>query len=155
MQRSIINQLLIYYHSLCVTVNLKNRKKRSGGSSIASPGLVFFLTFMKFVLPTLLFLLSFFTLLDFNLAVTGHASPCRHQFPDDDILFQSEQTVSLAFNRRFGKDTSRFLERRCRQEGFRFQGSFVIPRKTGRQAGGILQGRTAFSFASVNWWIST
>src|SRR5579872_6232088 len=52
----------------------------------------------------------------FDRAVTGHARTGRYQLADDDVLFQTEQRIVLALDRRLGEHPGSLLERGRRQE---------------------------------------
>ena len=60
-------------------------------------------------------------LYDLDLAVAAHARTSRDEFTDDDVFFEAQERVDLAFDSRIGQDTGRFLEGCSRQEGVRCQ----------------------------------
>ena len=60
-------------------------------------------------------------LYDLDLAVTAHTRTSRDEFTDDDVFFEAQERVDLAFDSGIGQDTGRFLEGCSRQEGIRCQ----------------------------------
>ena len=76
-------------------------------------------------------------LYDLDLAVTAHARTSRDEFTDDDVFFEAQERVDLAFDSGIGQDTSRFLKDAADRKESVASAALVIPRSIGLPIAGL------------------